>query len=70
MNKAVKNNPDKFPSDYVIIISKEDKKELVKNFYWFHFLKHSSIGSDVLAEDGKYTYEVYLLNNREKLQKS
>lgn len=26
INKAVKNNPDKFPQDYIITLNKEEKK--------------------------------------------
>lgn len=35
INKAVKNNPDKFPQDYIITLDKEEKKELVENFHRF-----------------------------------
>ena len=35
INKAVNNNPEKFPAGYVIELSKEDKKELVENFHRF-----------------------------------
>lgn len=33
INKAVKNNPNKFPNGYVIELTEEEKKELVENFH-------------------------------------
>ncbi|MGO8755118.1 MAG: ORF6N domain-containing protein [Gallionellaceae bacterium] len=35
INKAVTNNPDKFPSGYVIELLKTEKSELVENFHRF-----------------------------------
>jgi hypothetical protein len=35
INKAVTNNPDKFPSGYVVELSKSEKSELVENFHRF-----------------------------------
>lgn len=32
INQAVKNNPKKFPSRYLIQVCQEEKNELVKNF--------------------------------------
>jgi hypothetical protein len=42
INKAVANNPDKFPAGYIIELSKSEKIELVENFHRFDKLKHSS----------------------------
>jgi len=39
INKAVKNNPEKFPNGYVIELSKEEKKEVVENFHHLSKLK-------------------------------
>lgn len=41
INKAVSNNPDKFPDGYVFELSKEEKRELVENFHRFEALKHT-----------------------------
>ena len=41
INKAVANNPDKFPAGYVVELSKPEKNELVENFHRFNKLKHS-----------------------------
>lgn len=54
INQAVSNNPDKFPSGYLIEISKEEKDELVKNFDRFNSLKHSTVNPKVFTEKGLY----------------
>ena len=43
INKAVTNNPDKFPAGYVVELSKPEKTELVENFHRFNKLKHSTV---------------------------
>ena len=35
INKAVTNNPDKFPAGYIIELSKSEKVELVEKFHRF-----------------------------------
>lgn len=40
INEAVKNNPDRFPKDYIIEVEKDIKNELVENFDRFKTLKH------------------------------
>ena len=52
INQAYKNNPDKFLIDYVIILSKEEKIELVKNFYHLQKLKYSSQSPKAFTEKG------------------
>lgn len=42
MNKAVKNNPDKFPEGYIFELDKGEKKELVENFHRFNRQKHTT----------------------------
>lgn len=32
VNEAVKNNPDKFPEGYIILLTQEEKTEVVENF--------------------------------------
>jgi len=54
INKAVANNPDKFPSGYIIELSKCEKKELVENFHRFNKLKHSSVNPKAFTEKGLY----------------
>jgi phage regulator Rha-like protein len=54
VNKAVKNNPDKFPDGYVFELTKEEKNELVKNFHRFNSLKHSTVPPKAFTEKGLY----------------
>jgi len=42
INEAVKNNPDRFPTGYIIEVSETEKIELVENFDRFNRLKHST----------------------------
>jgi phage regulator Rha-like protein len=42
INQAIKNNPEKFPEDYTIELTKVEKTELVKNFDHLNKLKFSS----------------------------
>jgi len=54
VNQAVKNNPDKFPKGYIIIVSKNEKSELVKIFDRFSSQKHSSAPIKAFSEKGLY----------------
>ena len=54
VNKAVKNNPDKFPQGYIITLEKEEKKELVENFHRFNSLKYSTALPKAFTEKGLY----------------
>lgn len=54
INKAVTNNPDKFPAGYIIELSKSEKKELVESFHRFEKLKHSTVNPKAFAEKGLY----------------
>ena len=54
INKAVKNNPDKFPSGYIIELNAREKKELVENFHRFNGLKHTKINPKAFTEKGLY----------------
>ncbi|MDD5202736.1 MAG: ORF6N domain-containing protein [Sulfurimonas sp.] len=54
INKAVKNNPDKFPDGYIIELTEEEKKELVENFHQFNKLKHSTVTPKVFTEKSLY----------------
>jgi len=52
INRAVKNNPDKFPEGYVITLHKDEKEELVKNFHRFELIKHSTVQPSAFTEKG------------------
>ena len=54
INKAVSNNPGKFPSGYLFELTKLEKAELVENFHRFEKLKHSSVNPKVFTEKGLY----------------
>ena len=54
INKAVKNNPDKFPNGYILELTKKEKSELVKNFHRFNSLKHSTVSPKAFTEKGLY----------------
>ena len=41
VNQAVKNNPDKFPEGYIIVLTDNEKAEVVKNFDHLEKLKFS-----------------------------
>lgn len=54
INKAVTNNPDKFPASYIVELTKTEKMELVENFHRFDKLKHSTANHKAFAEKGLY----------------
>jgi len=54
INKAVTNNPDKFPAGYFVELSKAEKNELVENFHRFNRLKHSTVNPKAFPEKGLY----------------
>src|SRR4030066_1692542 len=54
INKAVTNNPDKFPAGYVVELAKQEKSELVENFHRFNKLKHSTVNPKAFPEKGLY----------------
>lgn len=54
INKAVANNPDKFPAGYIVGLSKSEKMELVENFHRFDRLKHSTVNPKAFTEKGLY----------------
>lgn len=54
INKAVANNPDKFPTGYIVEVTKTEKSELVENFHRFEKLKHSTVNPKAFTEKGLY----------------
>jgi hypothetical protein len=54
VNQAVKNNPDKFPEGYIIVLGEKEKSELVKKFDRFETLKHSTALPSAFTEKGLY----------------
>ena len=64
INKAVKNNPDKFPKGYIIEIQKEEKNELVEIFHRFNKLKHSTVLPTAFTEQGLYMLATILKSKK------
>ncbi len=54
INKAVRNNPDKFPDGYIFTLQRSEKQELVENFHRFETLKHSTVEPRAFTERGLY----------------
>src|SRR3989338_8008159 len=54
INKAVTNNPVKFPAGYIVELSKSEKIKLVEKFHRFDKLKHSTVNPKAFTEKGLY----------------
>lgn len=64
INKAVKNNPDKFPESYIVQLNLNEKNELVENFHRFNVLKHSTVLPKAFTERGLYMLATILKSKR------
>ena len=64
INKAVKNNPEKFPDGYIFKLSKAEKMELVENFHRFSNLKHSTVLPKAFTEKGLYMIATILKSHK------
>ena len=67
VNKAVNNNPEKFPAGYVVELSLDEKKGLVENFHRFNNLKHSSAMPKAFTEKGLYMLATILKSKQATL---
>lgn len=54
INKAVKNNPEKFPEGYIFVLDSSEKSEVVENFHHLQKLKFSPQYPKVFTEKGLY----------------
>ena len=52
VNKAVKNNPEKFPNGYIFELTKNEKVEVVENFHHLAKLKFSPQLPKAFTEKG------------------
>ena len=59
INKAVANNPDKFPAGYIIELSKSEKIELVEKFHRFDKLRGAKGGGKSLQLTKRLLLGVY-----------
>ena len=64
INKAVKNNREKFPDSYLISLNKSEKFEPVENFHRFNRLKHSTSLPKAFTEKGLYMLATILKSRR------
>lgn len=54
INKAVRNNPNKFPEGYIMELTADEKSEVVENFHHLMDLKFSPHYPKVFTEKGLY----------------
>ena len=54
VNQAIRNNPDKFPQGYIIILTDSEKAEVVKNFDHLSKLKFSPAPIKGMTEKALY----------------
>jgi hypothetical protein len=54
VNEAIKNNPEKFPEGYIIILTDSEKAEVVENFDHLSKLKFSSAPVKGMSEKALY----------------
>jgi phage regulator Rha-like protein len=64
INESVKNNPDKFPDGYIILMQDADKIQLVENFDRFSSLKHATVLPTAFTEKGLYMLATILKSKK------
>jgi phage regulator Rha-like protein len=64
INKAVKNNPDKFPKGYIFELQNEEKQEVVEIFHHLEKLKFSPSLPKAFTEKGLYMLATILKSKR------
>ena len=64
INRAVSNNPDKFPAGYVYELSTEEKTEVVQNFHHLQNLKFSPKLPKAFTEKGLYMLATILKSKK------
>jgi phage regulator Rha-like protein len=52
LNRQVKRNPERFPSEFMFQLTHSEKKELVTNWHRFNSLKHSTVLPFAFTEYG------------------
>ena len=61
INKAVKNNADKFPENYCFSLQLSEKQELVENFRRLESLKYSTVVPKAFTARGLFKYKIQTL---------
>jgi len=65
INKAVKNNPDKFPNEgYIFELNKSEKEEVVENFHHLAVVKFSPVLPKAFTEKGLYMLATILKSKK------
>ena len=64
INKAVKNNPEKFPDGYVVELDSQEKTEVVENFHHLQKLRFSPQMPKAFTEKGLYMLATILKSPR------
>jgi phage regulator Rha-like protein len=64
LTRAMKNNPDKFPDDFVFELDNHDKEEVVKNFHHLSTLAFSHVPVKIFTEQGLYMVATIIKNKR------
>lgn len=64
VNEAVRNNPEKFPYEYIFVLDKYEKKEVVENFDHLNKLKFSKVQPTAFTERGLYMLATILKSER------
>ena len=54
INKAVRNNPDKFPEGYIFELLQAEKQYVVENFHHLENVKYSPVVPKAFTEKGLY----------------
>lgn len=54
INKAVRNNPDKFPEGYIFELQQTEKQYVVENFHHLENVKYSPVVPKAFTEKGLY----------------
>ena len=54
INKAVRNNPDKFPEGYISELQQAEKQYVVENFHHLENVKYSPVVPKAFTEKGLY----------------
>ena len=64
INKAVKNNPEKFPEGYVFVLDNQEKTEVVENFHHLQKLRFSPQFPKAFTEKGLYMLATILKGSK------
>jgi len=64
INKAVKNNSEKFPKGYLFELTKSEKEEVVENFHHLINMKFSPVLPKAFTEKGLYMLATILKSSK------